>query len=184
MNRPMMINVLAVALLACGCATEPAPAPRDTVAQQVAEIDWSRYRSAVVEPVLFRASVPTHAPALADSFRTAFVAPLTEASLLASANARGVLRVRIVVTDVNRSRPLLNVATSALLFVPLDSGGASVEMELRDGESGELKATLIRHSMGTPLKIKGSFSEYGHATAAFRLWGEELREHLTHERIG
>lgn len=192
MNRLSVAMVMIVAPLAAGCATTPVVAPPGTIEagmgrqrfwQPAEGFRWSNYQRVIVEPFILDGAA-ARSPELAEKLRTEFTGELASASLLTNEPAHGVLRVRIHVTGIDRSRPALNLVTTALLFVPMDMGGASLAAELLDAESGRVVATLTDRSTSTPLKIKGSFSEYGHAEAAFRRWGQELRQSLTQQRIG
>jgi hypothetical protein len=171
----LFASLMAAALVA-GCATAPAAAP---------EVDLNAYGKVLIEPFTMAARLPGQDPqVLAGEFRDAFVAEFKDSSMLASTPGRDVLRVRVTVTELNRANPAVNVLTAALLFVPLDSGGASITMELRDAETGRLLQKREQRWTSTPLKIKGSFSAYGQATAAFGRWGKELSQQLAQKHAG
>lgn len=99
----------------------------------------------------------------------------------------GVLRLRGAITDAVPVEPAKNVGASAvgvaagvgLLMPRLDLGGASIEVEMLDGQSGERVAAIVAersaHRFGG--KIKGA-KRWGDVKAAFRWWAEQLRERL------
>jgi len=74
--------------------------------------------------------------------------------------------------------PALNVATPWVAFVPLALGGAAVEAEFIDLVSGERLAAMVERKKGSPTNLKGGFTEWGHAKAAFREWAVELEHAL------
>ena len=92
--------------------------------------------------------------------------------------AAPVLRVRAVITGVNRSRPPLNLLTSLLLFVPVDNGGVSVEIEAYEKESGRQVAAMSAASNGTLLDFSGFFSRYGHARSGLQSVAGKFRQLL------
>lgn len=86
-----------------------------------------------------------------------------------------VLRIRVAIADIDTSSPILNAVTTAALFVPLDMGGASIEVEFLESQTGELLAAMAERKMGTPLQLMSSFSELGHVKNAIEQWAEELK---------
>ncbi len=144
---------------------------------------WSRYSKVMLEHVAFSwgdandisqqemddISAHTHR-ALEESLSPDFS--------LVQERGPGVLGVRLRITEVVTSRPFLNVITTAAVFVPLDMGGASIEAELYDGESGEMVAAMTAKKMGTPLQVIGSLSRFGHAKSALDTWAKELKAAL------
>lgn len=53
-----------------------------------------------------------------------------------------VIQVRARIVDVVSASPALNVATTLLLFIPLDRGGASVQIDAIDQATGQRLASL------------------------------------------
>ena len=100
----------------------------------------------------------------------------------------GILRIRAALTDVDPSRPAANIGAKAAgiasgvsgFMVPaVDLGGASIEVEMLDSETGVRVAALRdarkgRRFVGTI----ASAQKWGHAEAAFKEWAKELRDHL------
>lgn len=86
-----------------------------------------------------------------------------------------VLRIKAAITDIDASSPILNAVTTAVLFIPLDMGGASIEVEFIDSSTGELMAAMVERKTGTPLQLLSSFSKLGHAKNAITHWAEELK---------
>lgn len=93
----------------------------------------------------------------------------------------GVLRIRAAITDIIPANPLLNIVTTAAVFIPLDMGGAAMEAEFLDSVSNERLAAIVDRKQGSPLSpldIIGGFTKWGHAKGAFDKWAKELREAL------
>jgi hypothetical protein len=76
--------------------------------------------------------------------------------------------LRAAITRVETVSPSLNAVSALLMFVPLDRGGAAVEIEAVDAETGKQLAAL---SLGyfTPLsEVKARFSKLAPARLALR----------------
>jgi len=85
------------------------------------------------------------------------------------------LRVRAAITQVALPSPALNVITTALLFIPLDRGGAAVEIEAIDVETGRRVAALASAGNGTLADFRGHYSRLAHAELAFQRAAQEFR---------
>lgn len=72
-------------------------------------------------------------------------------------------------------RPALNAATSLVAFVPVDVGGASIEVQFLDSETGERLAAGVDQKLGTTIDGIASFQRFGQAQQAFRDWARDLR---------
>jgi hypothetical protein len=84
------------------------------------------------------------------------------------------VRIEVTITDLNPANPTVNLLTTALLFVPVDTGGIAFEARFFEGESREPFALRIVSYTSTPFQLKGSFRRYGHATRALHDWAEKL----------
>lgn len=91
-----------------------------------------------------------------------------------SAPAR-TLRVKAAITGVDRSRPLLNLVTTLALFVPVDNGGVSVEIQATDDLSGQRIAAMSGARNGSPFALPGFFHRYGHAEEGLKELAKEFR---------
>ncbi|MBU1727536.1 MAG: DUF3313 domain-containing protein, partial [Candidatus Omnitrophica bacterium] len=67
--------------------------------------------------------------------------------------------------------------SAAAIGVPLDMGGAAIEAEFLDSETGERLGAIVDMKLGTPLDISG-FTSLGHAKGAFQRWAKELKQAL------
>lgn len=91
-----------------------------------------------------------------------------------------VLRIRAAITEVIPANPALNLVTTALLFVPLDMGGAAIEAEFIDSVTGEVLASMVDKKMGTPIDVRfyQGLSTMGYAKGAFDGWAKQLKTAL------
>lgn len=192
-----MFTVVALGLMALtGCATAPVrsgylgnyegfmPDPKDKslLWWEKADFDWRHYRQILLDPVRIRI-----APKLERQFTSEELNALTEYFEKTVHDALGqkypvvnepgpdVLRIRAAITDIDPSNPALNLLTTAVVFVPVDMGGASLEAEFLDSVTGERLAAMVDRKTGTPIQLAGGFKRLGHAKAAFETWAEELK---------
>jgi hypothetical protein len=86
-----------------------------------------------------------------------------------------VLRIRPAITRIDRANPLLNAVTTVAVFVPLDMGGASIEVEFLDSLTGERLAAMVETKSGTPFQVIASLNQFGHAKNAMDDWASELK---------
>jgi len=83
--------------------------------------------------------------------------------------------VRAAITQVALPSPALNAITTALLFIPVDRGGAAVEIEAIDVETGRRVAALASAGTGTLVDFRGHYSRLGHAELALQRAAQEFR---------
>lgn len=103
---------------------------------------------------------------------------------------KGVMRVRIAITDLNVSRSGANVGTkvaaaatlgAGFLVPAVDVGGATMECEILDSESGERLVAIVDTDRGRRMFNFHSMKTLGDAKAAMREWAKDFRTNL--ERI-
>ena len=92
-----------------------------------------------------------------------------------------VIQVRARIIEVTGASPALNVASSILLFVPVDRGGASVEIDAVDQATGQRLASLTMAGSGQLGDFSGHFSRYGHAEEVLRRAATSFRRLLENE---
>ncbi|HVY04663.1 MAG TPA: DUF3313 domain-containing protein [Burkholderiales bacterium] len=145
-----------------------------------------RYRGVILEPVAVRyhpgaardAVSPEEIGKLTDTFRSAVVKALGNDYRVTDSPAADVLRVRCAITDVIPVRPTLNVVTSLAVFVNADIGGAAIEVEFLDSETGERLAAGVDQKRGGRIDGVAGFTRLGQAQRALRDWATELRTAL------
>jgi hypothetical protein len=86
--------------------------------------------------------------------------------------------IRAVITRVESVSPVLNVVTAVLLTVPLDRGGAAVEIEVLDADTRQPLASMA-HAYFAPLsEFKARFSALAPAELALNAAAVELAKLL------
>ena len=86
--------------------------------------------------------------------------------------------IRAVITRVESVNPALNVLTSVFLTVPLDRGGAAVEIQVLDAESLQPLASMA-HAYFVPItEFKARFSALAPAELALNAAAVELSKLL------
>jgi len=127
---------------------------------------------------------------LADFLRSEVVEALEEAPTryrVVNEAGPGVLVVRSAITGVEPVDPKRNVGATVAgialgvgLLVPrVDLGGASIEVEMLDGQSGERLVAVAASKTGRRMlgKIKGA-KEWGDVKGAFKSWAKAFRKTL------
>ena len=148
-------------------------------------VDWQRFKRLQIDPILVyykpdakdKPIDPNTLKKMTDYFGNALVKAVEDKYPVVSESGADVLRIRAAITELNPSNVLVNVVTSVALFA-VDMGGAAMEAEFLDSETGERLAAIVHKRVGTPIDMVGSYSKWGHAKAAFDYWARELRKGL------
>lgn len=93
----------------------------------------------------------------------------------------GILRVRAAITNVHRGNPLINL-TPALSYLGFGLGGAAVEVELVDTQSGERVVAFVDSQKGRAYRKSAGATPYGDARDVLRSWAMLLRDGLDEAR--
>ncbi len=88
----------------------------------------------------------------------------------------GVARIRIAITDIKKSTPVLNVLPPAKI-AGFGLGGASMEAEVLDSQTGEQIGAIIESQKGKRLSLKG-LSKWGDAKAVMNDWAKRFKERI------
>lgn len=228
---PSGLTLLLCAALASGCANTPAPSrsgflddytvlqpdPSDSNAELYVKpgVSLKAYDKVLLEPVAVRLPSGDERPAIdpadLETLRTTFQNTLTETLEpdypLVNAPGPGVLRMRVAITDLVPTYPVVSLVVLALPFSfgvdfiasggsgsPPYLGQTAFEGELRDSESGDLLVALTDRDMGKKYSLGASegsateqnilssyasaYSTWAYAEAAFRYWAGRLRQRL------
>ena len=136
-----------------------------------------------------RAVDPEDLARLANSLRRTVTSELQKGGYeIVDAPAPGVLRIRAALTNVDPSRPAVNVGgkiagiasgVGGFVVPVIDLGGAAIEAEMIDAETGERVAAYLDTRRGK--RFGGTLDaarRWGHAEEAFDVWAKELRSRL------
>jgi len=133
----------------------------DVARSSVGEIRWAASESLTAE----------EREALASSLRQALTAATSEAR--SPGPGRPVL-LRAAITRVETVSPAVNAVWALLLLPPLDRGGAAVELEAVDAETGRPLAAMS-HAYFVPLsEFRARFSRLAPAEVALRRASQEF----------
>lgn len=138
------------------------------------------YRTFIVDPVELRLdekSNSSHAKAemLAGDLRHAIQASIDAAPR--PDGATGTARVRVALTRVKRSAPLLNIHPGTKL-TGAGLGEAGIEAEIIDDSSGEQLWALVAVRQGNRMELD-AFNEYDDAEDAIQHWAEVFKALLS-----
>lgn len=150
------------------------------------DFSWLDYHAVMIDPLVVSFSTTTKRQeiktkrihALESRLRQAVEKALGPEHPVVTEPAEGVLRIRVAITDIRPANPTLNVVTSLVVPVRFDSGGASIEVEFLNAETGERVAAAVDRKAGSKLKVWQGFKRWGDTRAAFRTWGKELKNAL------
>lgn len=196
---PICFLVVAAMAVAAGCATTMPPTqsgflgnydgfeqdPNDDslLWWEQDGFNWKDYKKVMLDPVVIyyhseaqgREIFPDELSMLTDTFRQAVITELGDDYPVVEEPGPDVLRIRCAITDIIPTKAALNVVTSLVAFVPVDMGGAAIEVEYLDSSTGERLAAGVDQKLGMPIDGMTGFTRLGHAKAAFRDWAKELR---------
>lgn len=151
-------------------------------------VNWKKYTRLMIDPVVVyrapkakEAAKPEELQKLADYFRNEAITALKDAYPVVDKPAPDVMRIRAAITDLGSVNPWLNLAATAAIMMPVDTGGAAMEAEFMDSMTGERLAAVVDRKGGSPLSLGGFMGSYGqwdHAKGAFKEWIKLLRESL------
>ncbi len=149
---------------------------------EVKNFDWRDYNQLMIDPITImfhpesegNAIQPERLVELTDSFMAALTEQLGGDYKTTDAPGPGVLRIQAAITDIKTVNAALNVTTALVAFVPVDMGGASMEVRFLESDTGRLLAKGMDQKLGVPTQIRAGFTELGHAKQAANEWAKEL----------
>ena len=168
---------------------------------------WGAYTKIYIRPVeLWKSDGPDSAlgnlspqnqQMLVDFFHTALASSLGKNFQLVNYAGPDVLVVHAAVTDAQKSRPVLNLASqtvSANLLLNFEKqtitgtgiavGRVMVEAEFLDGQSGQRLAAVVDARAGTKALRIQSGSTWGDVMLAFDWWARKLDQRLVKLKAG
>jgi hypothetical protein len=156
------------------------------------DADWSGYGKVIVEPVAYRPASKKEGRLssederkITSSLHERLVKTLTKNQFtIVSEPQNGVLRIRSAITGIDTSNPFINVVSTLAVFLPVDNGGASAEIEVLDSLTNQRLAAFLLYDNGRPWQLLGYFSKFGHAEAAFNKWAGNVCAVIERKRTG
>jgi hypothetical protein len=143
--------------------------------------DLKQYTKFIIEPVVVHfapnadgvAIDPADLKMLADYWRDEAVKALSRHYTVVTEPGPGVLRVRAAITGIKKNVPLTSVRSVAKA-PDIGLGGASMEAEALDGQTGERVAAVVDSRSGSALGMTGQQTTYDDAKEIMRLWVERF----------
>ncbi len=148
-------------------ATFRSPTPVDPHQVRALSVDWAMPAGA---------AIPEAERARLIATLEAAISRETEA-LPQSAGGRPVV-IRAVITRVESVSPVLNVLTAVFLTVPLDRGGAAVEIQVLDAETLQPLASMAHAYFAPIAEFRARFSALAPAELALNAAAIELAKLL------
>lgn len=141
--------------------------------------DWHNYNKVILEPIVLQIDKKKlkqeELQTAVNGFRKTILEELSPEYIVVNEPGPNVLRIRSIITDIDTSNPALNTLTTVALFLPLDMGGATIQVDFFNSITGERVAAMVDQKTGTTLQFKNGFSRFGHAKGAFVEWAKELK---------
>ena len=113
---------------------------------------------------------------LKNYMHSAIVEAISDRYSIAYRPGPGVARVRIAITDLKKANVLMNIHPASKL-VGSGLGGASLEAEWLDSQTGKQIAALVESQLGDRLSLDG-LSEWGDAKSIMDGWAQRFRKRL------
>jgi hypothetical protein len=192
------LAVCALALLSGACSTTP---PADSGFLQHPErlaATGDERQASFVGPVrqpwrtLRVAAIDWRLPAESDALTrdekarlrdTLSAALETEFAPLVHRDGERAVVIRAAITHVSVASPALNTLSAIFLFVPLDPGGAAVELEAVDAVTGEVVAAMSATDAAGITDFKGHFGRLDHPEMVLREAAHDFRELLEERHV-
>ncbi len=113
---------------------------------------------------------------LTNYMHAAIVSELSKNYKIAYRPGPGVARIRVAITDLKKSTPALNVLPQTKMS-GLGLGGASMEAEMVDSQTGRQIGAVVESQLGSRLSMAG-ISSWGDAKAVMDNWAKKLKKRL------
>jgi hypothetical protein len=146
------------------------------------------YSKFIIEPVVFRLyNVPVGKrpdmktrTELSNYMHHAIVKAIQERYMVVSQPAAEVARVKVAITDIDKSVSSLNVLPASKLS-GIGLGGVSMEAEVVDAITGEQIGAVIQSKRGSRVSAAG-LNKWGDAHAVMDAWAQRFRNVLDEAR--
>ncbi|OVE80371.1 hypothetical protein BVY02_00395 [bacterium J17] len=118
---------------------------------------------------------------LAKSFDTELQSAFGHSYPIVTEPGFGVMKVRLAITDVIPSKPLVNAIPGVALLVD-GIGGATIEGEFVDSQSGDQLVAFVDSERGDFTRKSKNFSKFDHSEDRFAAWAQLIRDRLDQGR--
>ena len=110
-------------------------------------------------------------------FHKTLVEKLETGYRVVNSPGKGVARLRVAITHIDKTNPALNIHPGTKLS-GAGLGGAGMEAELIDSVTGETIGSVIDFQKGSRLSLMAGLTWFGHAQAVMEDWAEDLRKFI------
>lgn len=172
---------------------QPSPLIDGAKAYRKPGFDLGKYDKFIIDPVGVHfapdatgaAVDPKVLQEMTQYFRSKLIENLSKHYKVVEQPGPGTMRLRIAVTDLHKTNPLLNVHPATKLS-GVGLGAASVEAEGLDTATGQRLFAFVHTRSGDRLALVEGLQEFGHAKQAMDFWAEKLVERVddAHGRTG
>lgn len=149
-------------------------------------VDWAQYDTVFIESVKFNVDdcqeknlTQKDIEQIKQHLKKALQFKIGKDRSIVAERCPGTLIVRATVTGINESSPLVNVLSTAAVFIPIDSGGIVIESEVRDATTDTQLYAISYAENGKPWQFADCFSRFGHAESAMEKFADELAKKIT-----
>ncbi len=119
---------------------------------------------------------------LKTALHAAIVESLSSPYRVVSQPGPGVARIRVAITDIKKDTAALNILPTTRV-TGLGLGGASMEGELVDSQSGDQIAAVIQSQQGDVLSLAG-YKKWSSAESVLKAWAKQFRKRLDEAKSG
>ncbi|UCC29394.1 MAG: DUF3313 domain-containing protein [Phycisphaerales bacterium] len=159
----------------------PSPEVEDALYYQTPGKSLKDYDKFMIDPVLVHfapnakgtALDPAKLKKVTDYVYDEAAKALAERYTVVTAPGRGVLRLRAALTDIKKTTPAMNIHPATKLS-GLGLGGASMEAEALDSQTGERVFAVVDTRQGDRLAIAAGLDPLGHAKQVIKHWIERF----------
>lgn len=210
-SRQLLAFVLGLGLgvASSGCVSEPSSSPSryvgdlaglERVKRGVWNERWQRpgldlgaYRGLTLAPARLAESFDMYGDRYRERDRALLLRKFDRAlargfegtGWLVDGPGQGVLEAQPILTGAQANRPPLDMTDQTILSSARGVGGATMQLALRDSETGELLEALVARKWGQ--EFSGNFNRnttWGDVDDAFRFWARMLRQMLERDGVG
>ncbi len=194
-NNVLIIGLIFMMTIVCGCGPKKVASTgflsdysrlepfSGTSMRYVDRVALGTYSSFIVDPVTSRIYGEARAKISAEDLKdmtnymhAAVVRELSGGYAVAYRPGPGVARIRVAITDLKKSNPVLNTIPQTKL-AGVGLGGASMEAEMIDSQTGRQIGAAVESQLGERLSLAG-MTTWGDAKQVMDNWAKRLKTRL------